>query len=174
RLRALLERPAVQRAEAVAAHPGLVFRHERQGRLQYPVRRGVDVAEQVLVAELGRRVGAVVSGLQADPVQVAQVARTVAANDHDRGGLGRSASRSRAWAPGAAPISSRPSRAAPATGGMSTMRGVASGASSASRLVISSVSSGSRAVSTPPPSTTGTGWPPTPRRRSAGTGVAPT
>src|SRR5260221_9959194 len=161
RLHALLERPAVQRAKAVAAHPVLVFDHERQPRLKHSVGRRIEMAEQVRVAKLRRRVGAVVPGLQADPVQVAQVAGTVAANDHGGAGPGRYAARSRAWALGPAPMWSRPSKAAPATGGTSTMPSVASGAPSPNRLGISPVSSGSRRVSTPPPSPTGTGSPST-------------
>jgi hypothetical protein len=78
----LLEGPAVQRAQAVAAHPGLVFHHERQGRLEHAVGRRVHVAEQVRVAEQRGRVAAAVPGLQADPVQVAEVAGTVAADRH--------------------------------------------------------------------------------------------
>jgi len=69
---------------------------------------------------------------------------------------------------------SRPSSAAPATGGTSTIRGSASGASPASRLVISAVSSGSRAASTPPPSATRTGWSSRPRRRMAVTAITHT
>jgi hypothetical protein len=80
----LLERPGVQRAQAVAAHAKLVFDHERQRGLEHAVRRRVDVAEQVRVPVERGRVVAAVPGPQAHPVQITQIAGAVPANDHGR------------------------------------------------------------------------------------------
>jgi hypothetical protein len=80
----LLEGPGVQRAQAVTAHPELVFHHERQGRLEPAVGCRVDVAEQVRVPVERGRVVAAPPGPQADPVQVPEVIGAVPADDHGR------------------------------------------------------------------------------------------
>jgi hypothetical protein len=83
----LLEGPGVQGAEAVPAHPELVLRHERQGRLEQAVRRRVEITEQIRIPVQRRRVVTALPGAQADPVQVTEVTGAVPTDDH--GGAAR-------------------------------------------------------------------------------------